>query len=204
MKNELQAIATILSLINPAMCAAIFMQIETGRPDRARVIDATKAMLVVLTVLLIAAFVGAQVLNIFGVSLDAFSVAGGGVLVWIGVAMLTGRGTARVPDHNSQAAAAELSLVPLILFAASPGTITGVITISVSHSRLAIPVTAITAIVFVLAITWVLLVLTVRMQASEGGSSVVREMTTRYMGLIVIAMGIQFMLTGFKNFMGLG
>jgi multiple antibiotic resistance protein len=49
--------------------------------------DATKAALTVLVILVIAALVGAKVLQIFGVSLDAFSVAGGGVLAWIGFSM---------------------------------------------------------------------------------------------------------------------
>jgi multiple antibiotic resistance protein len=205
MKKELQAIVTILSLVNPAMCAALFMQIEKGQSSRARVADATKAIVVILTILLVAAFFGAQVLNLFGVSLDAFSVAGGGVLVWIGAAMLTGHGSATAPDHNvAEGAAAKPSLAPLILFAASPGTITGVITISVNHARLDIPITAITAVIVVLALTWALLLMTARMGDSEAGTSIVREMVTRYMGLIVIAMGIQFMLTGFKAFMGLG
>jgi hypothetical protein len=43
------------------------------------------------------------------------------------------------------------------------------------------------------------------MHNPQGGSSIVWEMVTRYMGLIVIAMGIPFILmTGFRNFMGSG
>jgi MarC family integral membrane protein len=64
-----------------------------------------------------------KVLNLFGVSLDAFMVAGGGVLAWLGFAMLRG-----LPPGSAPAAAvphANPSLTPLILFAASPGTITG-------------------------------------------------------------------------------
>lgn len=205
MKDELQAIATIFSLVNPAMCVAIFLQIEKGRSKRAQMVDATKAMLIVLVILVLAAFFGAKVLHLFGVSLDAFSVAGGGVLIWIGIAMLTGRGATKAPGDDSPASADENpSLVPLLLFAASPGTITGVLTISVSHSRLDIPVTAIAAICSVLAVTWLLLEFMARMPPSKGGGGTVREMVTRYMGLIVIAMGVQFMLTGFKAFMGSG
>ena len=205
MKNELQAIATILSLVNPAMCAAIFMQIEKDRPSGGRAADATKAMLIVLAILILAALFGAKILDLFGVSLDAFSVAGGGVLVWIGISMLTGRGSATTPSERKPGDAAENpSLAPLILFAASPGTITGVITLSVNHSRLDIPVTAIASIAVVLALTWVLLVMTAKMPASEKGGGMARDMVTRYMGLIVIAMGVQFMLTGLKAFMGSG
>jgi multiple antibiotic resistance protein len=77
--------------------------------------------------------VGVKVLHLFGVSLDAFMVAGGGVLAWLGFAMLRG-----LPPGSPPAAAtpgANPSLTPLILFAASPGTITGVITLSVAHAK---------------------------------------------------------------------
>ena len=81
------------------------------------------------------------------------------------------------------------SLSPLILFAASPGTITGVITVAAAHSKLGFPFTAVVAIAVVLGLTWALLILTARMKnAGQGG--IARDMITRYMGLIVLAMGI--------------
>ena len=39
-----------------------------------------------------------------------------------------------------------MTLAPLILFAASPGTITGVITVAAAHSERALPGTALLAI----------------------------------------------------------
>jgi hypothetical protein len=68
----------------------MFAQIEAGQSRAIRITDATKAALAVLVILLVAALVGARVLKIFGVSLDAFSIAGGGVLTWIGFTMLRG------------------------------------------------------------------------------------------------------------------
>ena len=44
MKNELQAIATLFSLVNPAMCATMFMRIEKGRSRNTQIKDATKAV----------------------------------------------------------------------------------------------------------------------------------------------------------------
>ena len=38
----------------------------------------------------VAALLGVKVLHLFGVSLDAFMVAGGGLLAWLGFAMLRG------------------------------------------------------------------------------------------------------------------
>ena len=88
MEQQLQAIATVLSLVNPLICGAMFARIEAGQARAARLADATKAALAVLVILVVAALVGARVLQVFGVSLDAFSVAGGGVLARIGFTML--------------------------------------------------------------------------------------------------------------------
>ena len=88
MEQQLQAIATVLSLVNPVICGAMFARVEAGQARAARLADATKAALAVLVILVVAALVGARVLQVFGVSLDAFAVAGGGVLSWIGFAML--------------------------------------------------------------------------------------------------------------------
>jgi multiple antibiotic resistance protein len=90
--------------------------------------------------------------------------------------------------------------MPLILFAASPGTITGVITLSAAHTGLDLPVTALVAIAVAGVVTWLVLLLVSRVtaKASEGGSA--RDMITRFMGLIVLSMGVQFALTGLRKF----
>ena len=84
MEQQLQAIATVLSLVNPVICGAMFARIEVGQARAVRLADATRAALAVLVILVIAALVGARVLQLFGVSLDAFSVAGGSAVVdWV-------------------------------------------------------------------------------------------------------------------------
>jgi multiple antibiotic resistance protein len=199
MSEQLQAIATVLSLVNPAICAAIFSKIETGRSAGTRAADALKAMIAVLVILALAALFGAKVLETFGVSLDAFSVAGGFVLVWMGFGMLKGDSpgtSASARDHASD----DISLAPLILFAASPGTLTGVITLAVAHSKTDIPLTALVAIGVTAAVTFcVMLILSSFSGKNQDG--VVRQTVTQFMGLIVIAMGVQFALTGVKSFM---
>ena len=92
-----------------------------------------------------AALVGVRFLKLFGISLDVFSIAGGGVLVWMGFAMLRG---------STAGSTSGSSLTPLILFAASPGTITGVITLAVSHSRDALPVMALISVAAAKLVTW--------------------------------------------------
>lgn len=192
------------------MSAAIFLRGVSGQPQRAQLAAATTAALTVLIILMLAALFGANVLNAFGVSLDAFSVAGGGVLSWIGFGMLRGDSGGGKQDEPS-AGDASSSLTPLILFAASPGTITGVITLAVSHSKLNIPVTALIAIAVATTLMWLVILAAILLsnrgkspgnkEASKPQGGFVRDTITRFMGLIVIAMGVQFALTGIRSFM---
>ena len=197
LKDQIQAIVTVLSLVNPAICGMRFARAEAGRPPGDQLLDATKAALAILAILVGAALAGTQVLHLFGVSLDAFMVAGGGVLAWMGFSMLSGKASASAsapsPDSRS-------SLTPLILFAASPGTITGVITISAAHTRLQLPATALVAILVATAATWLVMLFTARVAGKRDDRGFVRDTLSRLMGLIVLSMGVQFALTGLHKF----
>jgi multiple antibiotic resistance protein len=198
LKEHFQAIITVMSLVNPTICGMVFVQAEAGRSGREQLIDATKAILAILVILMAAALVGTKLLHLFGVSLDAFMVAGGGVLAWMGFSMLSGQPSAAAsPAVRSSP---DPSLTPLILFAASPGTITGVITISAAHTRLKLPVTALVAIAVVTVTTWLVMLLFVRFAGKRGDGGFIQDTMTRLMGLIVLSMGVQFALTGYHAF----
>ena len=112
MEHQLQAIVTVLSLVNPMICGAMLARIEAGQARAALLADATKAALAVLVILVVAALVGARVLQVFGVSLDAFSVAGGAVLAWIGFSMLRAD-SALAQDRPKEGADEKPSITPL-------------------------------------------------------------------------------------------
>jgi multiple antibiotic resistance protein len=146
----------------------------------------------------LAALFGAKALHVFGVSLDAFSVAGGFVLAWMGFGMIKSDSNSAISAAADDATA---TLSPLILFAASPGTITGVITLAVAHSRMSLPITALIAIGVAVVVTVAAMAL-VELLGSRNQGGLASQTITHLMGLIVLAMGIQFGLTGLKNFMG--
>lgn len=202
MDQYTQAILTVLSLVNPVICAAIFTKITRGESQGARVANATKATLAIIVILSLAALGGAQLLRLFGISLEAFQVAGGMVLVWMGFVMLRGNSSptsTSVMSNEDKLPAKGVSLSPLILFAASPGTITGVITLSVSHSQNGVPVTALVAVLVALIATWLILILASKTSGNKK-PSLVHDVSTRFMGLIVLAMGVQFALSGLSTF----
>ena len=200
MQNILQAIITLLALVNPAMCATIFLNEFSSFPPRQRAYNAFKAVIVICLVLALSSVFGAKILSLFGVSLAAFSFAGGGILCVIGIKMLVEAKSAG-PQHEEKEQTSDASLTPLILFAASPGTITGVITISSNHSGTALPISSLLAVLVVSVILLSVLVVLSYLPIKTGQPSMARKMITSYLGVIVIAMGVQFAFTGFKQFM---
>jgi len=201
----IQAVVTVLSLVNPMICVAMLASVTADKPPAGRFADATKAALAILMILCLAALGGQQLLKAFGISLPAFQVAGGAVLVWMGFNMLRGGSQAMSASSASDAGGSEnaksesSSLAPLILFAASPGTITGVITLSISHKDHDLPVTALVAVFVAVTVTWLLMIVATK-ASGHRKPSLVRDISTRFMGLIVLAMGIQFALSGLHEF----
>jgi len=187
-----------LSLVNPLICGAMFAQIEAGETSATRLADATKAAVAVLVILVVAALVGARVLQVFGVSLEAFSIAGGGVLTWIGFFMLRG-GSPQAQDPRRMAPLRSDRSRRRSCSRPSPGTITGVITLAVAHAKLALPVTALVAIVVAAVVMWIVMVLVAR-DGSRASGGLLHDTATRFMALIVVAMGVQFALTGVRDF----
>jgi multiple antibiotic resistance protein len=200
MTNYIQAIVTVLSLVNPAVCAMMFSQAEAGGARREQIADSIRVCLAVLVILSLAALFGVQILHVFGISLDAFNVAGGGVLALIGFQMLRG-GSSHSAGAKDAPSSARSSLSGVVMFAASPGTITGVITLAAAHTGTNLPVTTLVAVAVAVAVTWCVLLLTALAGGHRHKDSLVRDTVTSFMGLIVIAMGVQLGLTGYRAFM---
>ena len=194
----LQAIVTVLAVINPVVCGSLFLTLTPNltAPERRR--EATKVALNILIILMASALVGLKVLSIFGISLDVFRVVGGMIIAYMGFDMLRGSHAVAQAPPESGDAGVQGSLVPLLMFAAGPGTITAVVTLAAVHTPDGLPMTAIIAAVVGAGVTFVALILAVRLGPRLGRGT--QATVTRFMGLIVASMGMQFVLVGLKAF----
>ena len=197
-QDIVQAIVTVLAVINPVVCGAIFLILTPKLAPQERRWAAVKVALSILVILVTSALVGLQVLRIFGISLDAFRIVGGMIIAYMGFDMLSGRQMVGQATPTDGDAAASRSLAPLIMFAAGPGTITAVVTLAAVHTPDALPVTAVVAAVVGSVVTFAVLLLAIGLGSRLGTST--QATVTRFMGLIVASMGMQFVLTGLKAF----
>ncbi len=194
MNHLVQAVVTVLAVVNPIVSGAILMEIVSGQPRRNRILAATRAALTVLVILVVAALVGRFILKAFGISMDTFQIVGGVIIAYLGFQMM-GDGLQNNDDKKDSGT----DLSRLVMFAASPGTIATVVTLSAVHTADGLPLTALIAVVVVVLITWAVMVAMVTV--SRGTPSQGKQFATKFMGLIVIAMGLQFALEGYKAFM---
>jgi multiple antibiotic resistance protein len=198
--NIVQAIVTVLAVINPVVCGAIFSGLTSGFAPTQRQWAAIRVALAILIILIASALIGLKMLSLFGISLDVFRIVGGMIVAYMGFDMLRGHQTVGQTSPGEHARAAN-SLAPLIMFAAGPGTITAIVTLAAVHTPDGLPVTALIAAMVGAGVTFAALLLAIGLGSRVGGGT--QSTVTRFMGLIVASMGMQFVLTGVKAFFNL-
>jgi len=194
-----QAIVTVLAVINPVVCGSIFLTLTPKLAPAQQRRAALRVALSILAILVGSALIGLRVLGIFGISLDVFRIVGGLIIAYMGFDMLSGRQSVGQASPTDDDAEQPNPLGQLIMFAAGPGTITTIVTLAAVHTPDGLPVTAIVAAVVGAAVTFVALLLAIKAGSHLGRST--QAVVTRFMGLIVASMGMQFVLTGLKAFL---
>lgn len=198
----LGAFITLLVTIDPPGLAPLFLAVTPGMNRQARKQVAGRAIIISFILLAIFAVAGSQILNLFGISIGAFRVAGGLLLFWIAFEMIFEKRTERkeksaeiaiTKDHIRNIAAFPLA-IPLI---AGPGAISAVILISDSFETTAERSGLIGTIIVSLAITYVILLLAERVDRFLGETG--RSILTRLLGVILAALAVQFVADGIKS-----
>ena len=195
-----QAIVTVLAVINPVVCGSIFLNLTPNLGSQQKRQAAVRTALTILMILVASAFIGLHVLSVFGISLDVFRIVGGIIIAYMGFDMLGGgQKVAQAPPSSTAGTDVQGSLTPLIMFAAGPGTITAVVTMAAVHTPDGLPLSALAASVVGAGVTFGVLLLVIQVGSRIGHNT--QAIVTRFMGLIVTAMGMQFVLSGYKAFM---
>lgn len=193
------AFATAFTIIDPiGMIPLTLSATANDSPARRNNIIDT-AILVGAAIMLFMGLAGRAVLNYLGITLPAFTIAGGIFLFLIAIDMLFARptGAKRTAEEEREAAANENPAVfPLAVpMIAGPGTIaTVLLMIDLAHgNRLDLAIVAM-AYVAALLVTWIC------MRASGFLLKIISttgiHVVTRLLGIILGALAVQFVLNG--------
>ncbi|MGB0697233.1 MAG: MarC family protein [Rhodospirillaceae bacterium] len=199
----LTAFATFFALIGPLDVAAVFLVMTQNHPPAERNRQALRGCLVAALILLVFVFVGEALLHRFGISLAAFRIGGGILLLLIGIEMVFARisgGTGTTEEETAEAVAREdIAIFPLATpLLAGPGAMGATILLSAEASgdelHLAL---VIAAILLNLVIAYLLMRIAGPLSKFIGVTG--GHVIARMMGILLVALGAQFMLDGVKG-----
>jgi len=188
----------LLAVVNPLGALPIFLTMaDTKDPKKANK-TIRRAAIAVTLILLTSAWLGEHLLGFFGISIDAFRSAGGLLILLMGIAMLHGK-QSHVQHHPSEleevSKKEDISVVPLAIpLMAGPGAISLVILDANKVHGWQGNIGLVLAIIAVAAIAWLVLLIAEKMHDHIGVVGL--NIITRIMGLILAAIGIQFMADG--------
>jgi multiple antibiotic resistance protein len=192
-------VAAVLAIANPVGSAPLFLLFVDGLSRAEKRRAASLASSAVLAILAVSALAGRKVLALFGLQIASFQAAGGLVIALMGLEMLRGEPTRLHSEAPGDEDPRDRILVPFAMpLVAGPGAITTVITLAVTESAGPLPLEALVASGVTALVLWVMLLLVIAQERLI--TARVRRLFTRFMGLILLAIGFQLGLQGVKSF----
>jgi multiple antibiotic resistance protein len=205
MNNETGAFAllcftSLLAIINPLSAAPMYLALTAGYSPRQRRRTLRNAILTAFVVMMVFALLGGAIFQLFGITLDAFRIAGGVIFFGIGMDMLQARrtrGKTTEEEEREGMTRTEVGVTPLgIPMITGPGAITTVMVLMTradTHLQQGI---VFGNILLVVLISWLVLALSPGLVRAMGQTGL--NVMTRIMGLLVTVIAVQFIVDGLR------
>ena len=194
----LLAFSSVLFIVDPIATIPSFLVLTAGseQPQRRRM--AKRASWTCFLVLVGFALAGTLIFKMFGITLPAFRIAGGLIMILIGLDMVQARRsqTKETPAETAQAMAKEdVGIVPLgVPMLAGPGSISTVIALMAQSTSWLQSAFILIAIALTAIFSYWTLAAADRLGRRMGDTGI--HILTRFMGLLLMAIAVQFILSG--------
>ncbi|WP_214019905.1 MarC family protein [Methanoculleus sp.] len=199
----LLSFSSIIIVVNPLAATLIFVSLTGTMDQAAKHKVARDANQFALIILLISTVAGGWILQLFGISIEAFRIAGGLLLFGIGMDMVyakTSRTKMTATEKYEGQDADDIAVMPLAVpMITGPGAITSAIVLmneAMGMSVVAIAVVPLAAVAAI-GITYYMM---------QNADIIVRRIgqreyraVNRLMGMLLIAIAVQFILIGIRT-----
>lgn len=193
---------TLLVIIDPIGCAAIFAGFMRGAPEAFRRRMAVNGTAIASGILLAFAFGGKMLLDALGISLPAFRIAGGILLFLLATDMVFARPSGirgpTAPEQKEAERSRDISVFPLAFpLLAGPGALTSIVLLMGRATSPLATAGVIGALAAVMALALLSLLSAVHVMRLLGvtGANVV----SRILGIILAALAAQLVLDGLNQ-----
>ncbi|HET8702210.1 MAG TPA: YchE family NAAT transporter [Nitrococcus sp.] len=192
--------AALLAMTNPIGAVPIFIDLTSTETEAQRNRTAFQAALTTGVVLIVAMLAGELILNFFGISIASFRVAGGILLLLMALAMLQARVSSikQTPGERQRGVEQDsVAVVPLGLpLLAGPGAISTAILYSHHGAPWWYGIGLAIVIIVIALLIWLSFRAAPLLSRALGKTGI--NVVTRIMGLIMAAIGVEFIAGGLK------
>ncbi|MFH1199476.1 MAG: MarC family protein [Candidatus Micrarchaeota archaeon] len=185
-ESFMTAFASLFVIMNPFSSLVPFIMLTKDQTAAERARSANLASLVAGVLAVSFLFAGPIILTLMALSLSSFKIAGGIVLVLLGLQTVLGVKLSNAEEPDKEAVAVLIG-TPLLT---GPGVLTSVILMSEDHGALI----TFFAILASVAISWLILRGANRMQKAMGRQMLL--VVVKIMGLLLVTRGVQFVIAG--------
>ena len=188
----------MLVVVNPFGLMPVFVAMTATHSELQRKMISRVAAITVMAALLLAALLGERVLEVFGISLASFKVAGAILIMLNAIAMMQAMPTRdkQTPEEAREAEdKASIAVVPLgIPLLAGPGAMSTVIIYASANKSVWHLLAVCASIVGIAIVTWLALRLATRIGRRMSTTTV--NVATRIMGLLLAALAVEIFAGG--------
>ena len=186
----LLAITSVVAVVEPGSNVAIYLSLTEGRSREEKQRIVRRAMRIAFVVLAFFAIGGRLVFSFFNITISAFEIAGGLLLVDVALRMLHPRKDEYTPEELE-----DVAIVPLAFpLTAGPGSITTVMLLMSQASGLVEWLFVFVAIFVSVLLSYIGMTYADRLVNRLGAEGL--RVVTRIMAIIVLAIAVQFMING--------
>jgi multiple antibiotic resistance protein len=202
-ETAIVALTTFFATIAPIDVAAMFAALTPTATAQARRKMALRGTMISCIILLGFALAGEVILSGLGISLAALKVAGGILLLLIGIDMVFARPSGGTSTTKAEADEAitrqDISVFPLATpLIAGPGAMGATILLMANaKGDIVAQITVISALLIILLLTLLLLLLATNVQKLFGITGM--NVISRILGVLLAALAVQFMIDGIMD-----
>lgn len=197
-------LSSILIVVDPIGAMLVYHSLTGHMEPQNRKKVAVSACRLSTVVLIFFTIFGSSLLALFGITIEAFTIAGGVLLFGIGMEIVyakTSRARMTEAEKHESVEAEEVSSMPLAFpMIAGPGTITTVIVLSKNVSLISEPVRLVIilgSVLITMTFTYLLLVSSEQFTSRIGQREY--RVVSRLMGILLMAIAVQFLINGIST-----
>lgn len=191
--------AGLLAITGPVSAAVVFLGATRGASKKEKNRVALVATVTFILTLLLFTFLGEMILYAFGITLEAFQIAGGILIFAMALDMMYPKGNSEENESEASTSRASLGIVPIgIPLLAGPGAISTIIIYTHKVDTINHDLLVGLSIIDVAVVIYLLLVFASSIDSLMG--EVGLTLLSRIFGLITAVMGVEFMIEGIATY----